>query len=72
MEREHERDEFQQEIKNLEAQLKLPTKGHSTTGKKGQRVRVTLYVHTHTHRTVSVNLAGLADIGLWTVVMKAC
>ncbi|KAK1798755.1 hypothetical protein P4O66_007039, partial [Electrophorus voltai] len=38
VEREHERDEFQLEIKNLEAQLRLPTKGHGTADSKGQRV----------------------------------
>uniref|UniRef100_W5KBH1 Pericentrin n=1 Tax=Astyanax mexicanus TaxID=7994 RepID=W5KBH1_ASTMX len=38
VEREHERDEFQQEIKNLEAQLKLPSKGHSGGDSNGQRV----------------------------------
>lgn len=38
MEREHERDEFQQEIKNLEAQLKMPSKGHTGGDSKGQRV----------------------------------
>lgn len=38
MEREHERDEFQQEIKNLEAQLKVPAKGHVGGDSKGQRV----------------------------------
>ncbi|XP_026874492.2 LOW QUALITY PROTEIN: pericentrin [Electrophorus electricus] len=38
VEREHERDEFQLEIKNLEAQLRLPTKGHCTADSKGQRI----------------------------------
>ncbi|XP_055068411.2 pericentrin isoform X2 [Misgurnus anguillicaudatus] len=37
VEREHERDEFQQEIKNLEAQLRQPSKGHAGDS-KGQRV----------------------------------
>ncbi|XP_065096299.1 pericentrin isoform X2 [Paramisgurnus dabryanus] len=37
VEREHERDEFQQEIKNLEAQLRQPSKGHAGD-RKGQRV----------------------------------
>lgn len=40
MEREHERDEFQQEIKNLEAQLRLPSKGHAVGDTKGQRVSI--------------------------------
>ncbi len=40
MEREHERDEFQQEIKNLEDQLRQPSKGHTGGDSKGQRVRV--------------------------------
>lgn len=38
MEREHEREEFQQEIKNLEVQLRLPSKGHTGGNTKGQRV----------------------------------
>ncbi|KAI4902380.1 hypothetical protein NFI96_018847, partial [Prochilodus magdalenae] len=38
VEREHERDEFQQEIKNLEDQLRLPSKGHAGGDSKGQRV----------------------------------
>ncbi|TTH38804.1 Pericentrin [Bagarius yarrelli] len=38
VEREHERDEFQQEIKNLEAQLKTTSKGHAGEDTKGQRV----------------------------------
>ncbi|XP_017559158.2 pericentrin isoform X1 [Pygocentrus nattereri] len=38
VEREHERDEFQQEIKNLEDQLRLPTKGHAGGNSKGQRI----------------------------------
>ncbi|KAL6455980.1 hypothetical protein MHYP_G00358310 [Metynnis hypsauchen] len=38
VEREHERDEFQQEIKNLEDQLRLPTKGHAGGDSKGQRI----------------------------------
>ncbi|XP_026069961.1 pericentrin isoform X2 [Carassius auratus] len=37
VEREHERDEFQQEIKNLEAQLRHPSKGHAGGDSKGQR-----------------------------------
>ncbi|XP_051997412.1 pericentrin-like [Xyrauchen texanus] len=37
VEREHERDEFQQEIKNLEAQLRQPAKGHTGGDLKGQR-----------------------------------
>lgn len=41
MEREHERDEFQQEIKNLEAQLKMPSKGHTGGDTKGRRVSST-------------------------------
>ncbi len=39
MEREHERDEFQQEINNLEDQLRQPSKVHSGGDSKGQRVR---------------------------------
>lgn len=39
VEREHERDEFQQEIKNLEAQLRVPSKGLTGGDSKGQRVR---------------------------------
>ncbi|XP_051562982.1 pericentrin isoform X2 [Myxocyprinus asiaticus] len=38
VEREHERDEFQQEIKNLEARLRRPSKGHAGGDSKGQRV----------------------------------
>ncbi|XP_056122998.1 pericentrin isoform X2 [Rhinichthys klamathensis goyatoka] len=38
VEREHERDEFQQEIKNLEAQLRHPSKGHAGGNSKGQRI----------------------------------
>ncbi|XP_051551578.1 pericentrin-like, partial [Myxocyprinus asiaticus] len=38
VEREHERDEFQQEIKNLEAQLRQPSKGHAGGDRKGQRI----------------------------------
>ncbi|XP_076871678.1 pericentrin isoform X3 [Brachyhypopomus gauderio] len=38
VEREHERDEFQQEINNLEAQLKLPAKGHGAGDGRGQRI----------------------------------
>ncbi|KAG1942369.1 pericentrin [Pimephales promelas] len=38
VEREHERDEFQQEIKNLEAQLRQPSKGHAGGTSKGQRI----------------------------------
>lgn len=38
MEREHERDEFQQEIKNLEAQLRVPSKGQTGGQAKCQRV----------------------------------
>lgn len=44
VEREHERDEFQQEIKNLEAQLRHPSKGHTGGDSKGQRVRVRVNV----------------------------
>ncbi|TRY86325.1 hypothetical protein DNTS_016129 [Danionella cerebrum] len=36
VEREHERDEFQQEIKNLEAQLRHPSKGQAAWDGKGQ------------------------------------
>lgn len=39
MEREHERDEFQQEIKNLEAQLRILSKGHTGVS-KGQKVSI--------------------------------
>ncbi|XP_018599903.2 pericentrin isoform X2 [Scleropages formosus] len=38
VEREHERDEFQQEIKKLEAQLRQPNKGHSTAESNMQRI----------------------------------
>ncbi|XP_052414451.1 pericentrin isoform X6 [Carassius gibelio] len=38
VEREHERDEFQQEIKNLEDQLRQPSKVYTGGDSKGQRV----------------------------------
>ncbi|XP_053353815.1 pericentrin isoform X3 [Clarias gariepinus] len=38
VEREHERDEFQQEIKNLESQLRMSSKGHTGGDTKGQRI----------------------------------
>ncbi|XP_064419566.1 pericentrin isoform X2 [Latimeria chalumnae] len=38
MEREHERDEFQQEIQKLEAQLKLPGKSQVVEGQSGRKV----------------------------------
>lgn len=40
VEREHERDEFQQEIKNLEAQLRQTSRGPAGGDSHGQRVRV--------------------------------
>ncbi|XP_057193432.1 pericentrin isoform X3 [Triplophysa rosa] len=38
VEREHERDEFQQEIKNLEAQLRQTSRGHAGGDSRGQRI----------------------------------
>lgn len=40
IEREHERDEFQQEIKNLEAQLRQTSRGNAGGDGRGGRVRV--------------------------------
>ena len=39
MEREHERDEFQQEINRLEAHLRQTTRGQAGGENRGQRVR---------------------------------